>query len=133
MYDTLKIKTEMLPITDEEKHLLGENPDWQTKDFDCDLTEIYITDKGELKINRWDYEEVPKEERPYPDGEGLLGLMGGLRRVNKRLETIQHHGYVNFYSSIGNDWYEFFAKFRDGKLVSIEGGKEVKLKHKLKY
>lgn len=126
MYDNLIINTDKLPVTDEEKKLIGENPGWQTKDFDCDLTEIYITDEGELKINRWNYEEVPEEERPHPNGEGLLGLMGSLRRVNERLETIQYHGYVNFYSNIGDDWYEFFAKFTDGKLISIEGGKEAK-------
>lgn len=126
MYDNLIINTDKLPVTDAEKKLIGKNPNWQTKDFDCDLTEIYITDEGELKINRWSYEEVPKEERRHPDGEGLLGLMGSLRRVNERLETIQHHGYVNFYSNIGDEWYEFFAKFTDGKLVSIEGGKEAK-------
>ena len=124
MYDNLIINTGKLPVTDEEKMLIGESPGWKTKDFDCDLTEIYITNDGELKINRWDYEEVPKEERPYPNGEGLRGLIGSLRRVNERLETIQHHGYVNFYSNIGDDWYEFFAKFTDGKLISIEGGKE---------
>ena len=126
MYDNLIINTDKLPVTDEEKKLIGKNPNWQTKDFDCYLTEIYITDEGELKINRWNYEEVSNEERPYPNEEGLLGLIGSLRRVNERLETIQHHGYVNFYSYIGDEWYEFFAKFTDGKLVSIEGGKEAK-------
>lgn len=124
MYDNLIINTDKLPVTDEEKKLIGENPGWQTKDFDCYLTEIYITDEGELKINRWNYEEVPNEERPYPNGEGLLGLMGSLRRVNERLEAIQHNGYVNFYSKIGDDWYEFYAKFTDGKLVSIDGGRK---------
>ncbi len=126
MFDNLIINTDKLPVSDEEKKLIGKNPGWQTKDFDCDLTEIYITDEGELKINRWDYEMVPKEERPYPDDNGVFGLMGSFRRINERLEIINLHGYVNFYSIIGNDWYEFFAKFTDGKLVSIEGGKETK-------
>jgi len=124
MFDNLFINTDKLPVSDEEKVLIGNNPDWQTKDFDCDMTEIYITDEGELKINRWNYESVPKEERPHPDGEGLLGLMGSLRRVNERLETIPYHGYVNFYSKIKEDWYEFSAKFTNGKLECIEGGKE---------
>jgi hypothetical protein len=123
MFDDLIINTDMLPVSDEEKKLIGNNPNWQTKDFDCDLTEIYITDEGDLKINRWDCEEVPKEERPYPDGEGLSGLIGSLRRVNERLETIPYHGYVYFYSTIGNDWYEFVAKFTNGKLECINGGK----------
>lgn len=124
MFDNLIINTEKLPVSDEEKKAIGENPNWQTKDFDCILTEIYITDDGELKINRWNYEEVPKEERPHPDGEGILGLMGSLKRANERLETIPYHGYVNFYSDIKGNWYEFFAKFTNGKLECIEGGKE---------
>jgi hypothetical protein len=128
MYDNLIINTDKLPVSNDEKKLIGENPNWQTRDFVCDLTEIYITDEGDLKINRWDLEEVPKEERPHPDGEGLLGLFGSMRRVNERLEVIPYHGYVNFYSTIGNDWYDFFAKFTDGKLVSIEVGKETKYK-----
>jgi len=126
MFDTLIINTDKLPVSSEEKKTIGKNPNWQTKDFDCELTEIYITDEGELKINRWNYEIVPKEERPYPDEKCLLGLMGSLRRVNERLKVIPHHGYVNFYSNIGDDWYEFFAKFSDGKLEYIKGGKDKK-------
>jgi hypothetical protein len=93
--------------------------DWQTKDFDCDMTEIYITNEGELKINRWNYEAVPKKERPYPNDEDLPGLAGSLRRVNEQLEPISYHGYVNFYSGVGDEWFEFNAKFENGKLVEI--------------
>lgn len=124
MYDNLIINTNKLPVSDEEKIRIGENPGWQTKDFDCDLTEIYITDDGELKINRWKYDWVPEEERPYPKDEGIKGMIGCLKRVGEHLETINHHGYVNFYSNIGTDWYEFYAKFTDGKLSTIEGGKK---------
>jgi len=126
MYDNLIINTYNLPVSEEEKKLIGKNPNWQTKDFDCELTEIYITDEGELKISKWDYEEVPREERPHPDDDGIRGLIGCIKRVNERLEVIPHHGYVNFYSNIGNDWYEFFAKFTNGKLECIEGGMEKK-------
>ena len=124
MFDNLYIHTDMLPVSDLEKQIIGNNPGWQTKCFDCELTEIYITDNGELKINRFNYEDVPKKDRPYPNDEGLLGLSGSIRRVNERLETIPYHGVIHFYSNIVGDWYEFFAKFTDGKLESIEGGKE---------
>ena len=128
MFDYLFIDTNMLPISDEEKIIIGNEPGWQTKDFDNILTEIYITNDGELKINRWVYETVPKEERPHPDDDGVLGLAGSLERTNVRLETIPHHGYVNFYTFISNSestppsnkWYEFNAKFTDGKLVEIK-------------
>lgn len=123
MFDYLFIDTNMLPVSEEEKRIIGNKPGWQTKDFDCSLTEIYITGDGFLKINRWKYIEVPKEERPYPNDDGIKGLMGSIRRSEEKLETVEHHGYVNFYSNVGDDWYEFNAKFTDGKLVEIKGGK----------
>lgn len=124
MYDTLYVNVDKLPVSPEEKVLIGKNRSWQTKDLYCTLTEIYITDEGTLTAMKWRYEEVPKEERAYPEADGLLGLIGSMRRVDEHLETVPHHGYVSFYSDVGDDWYEFSAKFTDGKLVSIEGGKQ---------
>lgn len=120
MFDYLFIDTNMLPISDEEKIIIGDESEWQTKDFDNVMTEIYITNDGELKINQWEYEVVPKEERPHPDGDSIAGLAGSLRRSNEELETIPYHGYVNFYNSINREWYEFRAKFTDGKLIEIK-------------
>jgi hypothetical protein len=120
MFDYLYISASLLPVSDEEKKMIGNDVEWQTKDFDRYLTEIYITDDGELKICRWELENVPKEERPYPNDEGILGILGSVRRINERLETLNYHGIVNFYSTINREWYEFSAKFTDGKLVSIE-------------
>jgi hypothetical protein len=34
MFDTLYINTNRLPISRAEKKLLGENPEWQTKDWE---------------------------------------------------------------------------------------------------
>ena len=123
MFDTLYINIDKLPISDKEKETIGNDTEWQTKSFDCVLTEIYITDQNELKINRWNYEEVPLEDRPNPTKEGMLGFMGSVRRTNERLETMPYHGYINFYGNAGGDWYEFNAKFTDGQLQGIEGGK----------
>ena len=120
MFDYLFIDKNMLPISDEEKIIIGDEPGWQTKDFDNVMTEIYITNDGELKINQWEYEDVHKEDRPFPDDDGIKGLFGSVRRSNEKMETIPHHGYVRFYSSINHEWYEFNAKFTDGKLVEIK-------------
>jgi len=120
MFDYLFIDTNLLPITKEEKELIGENHEFQTKDFDRELTEIYITNEGEVKVNRFEMEEVPKEERPYMNEVGIFNLFGSIRRVNERLETINHHGYVRFYTNVGETWFEFSAKFTDGKMVNIE-------------
>lgn len=117
MFDNLHINTDKLPVSDEEKKLIGKNPNWQTKDFDCMLTDIYITDEGELTIRKFTcgWDETQKNG---------LETMGVLTEENVRTEVIPHHGYVIFYSNIGNKWYEFFAKFTNGKLECIEGGRE---------
>ena len=119
MFDLVYIDKNKLPLSVEQKLIIPDNMDWQTKDFDCDMNEIYITNEDELKINRWNYEAVPKKERLNPIDKGLPGLAGSLRRVNERLEPISHHGYVNFYASVGDEWFEFNAKFANGKLVEI--------------
>ena len=116
MYDELYINTNKLPITDEEKKILGDNVRWQTKDLENILTEIYITNEGELKINKFTYEIVPENERPYPNEKGIKGLMGSLKRTNEKLETINYHGLITFY----NKDYNFIAKFTNGKLEKIE-------------
>lgn len=117
MFDNLHINTDKLPVSDEEKKLIGKNPNWQTKDFDCMLTDIYITDEGELTIRKFTYGWDETQKNGF-------GTMGVLTEENVRTEVKPHHGYVNFYSNIGKDWYEFFAKFTNGKLECIEGGRE---------
>ena len=117
MFDNLHINTDKLPVSDEEKKLIGKNPNWQTKDFDCMLTDIHITDEGELTIRKFTYgwDETKKNG---------FGTMGVFTEENVHTEKIPYHGYVNFYSNVGNEWYEFFAKFTNGKLECIEGGRE---------
>lgn len=116
MFDYLHINVDKLPVSDEEKNLIAGKA-WQTQDLDCTLTDIHITDEGELTIRRFTYgwDETQK------NGFGTFGV---LFEENVRTETILHHGDVNFYNSINKDWYEFTAKFTNGKLESIEGGKE---------
>lgn len=70
--------------------------------MDCSLSKVYITDDEELKISKFNFEDTA---------------------FANKLEVLLHHGYVNFYSSIGDDWYEFDAKFTNGKLDFITGGK----------
>lgn len=100
MFDTLHIDISQLPITKEQANALPENPDWQTKDLDCTLTDIYITTDGELEIIRFD---------------------SGLEDLNKKTVKLNYHGYVHFYDILpGGEWVEFRAKFTDGKLDKIE-------------
>ncbi len=118
MFDNLKISTSKLPLTDSEKLSIGENPDWQTKDFECIMSTAEITDDGKLKfLNcRYEWDDTIKSGMFE-----LTGKMGGLATKDEQwIELNDYHGYVNFYTSVNKIWYEFNAKFTDGQLVNIE-------------
>ena len=123
MYDYLFINTNKLPISDEEKDNLGVTPGWQTKDFDCLLTDIHITDDGEILISKCVYIEVPKKDRLYPNANGLKGLFGSIVKDSEHFEKVLYDGCVEFYTNINDEFYEFKAIFVSGKLQSIIGGK----------
>ena len=59
--------------------------------------------------------------------DGIMGLIGSLQKENEVLETLDYHGIINFYCDFKGKWYEFYAKFTDGRLVSITGGLENEL------
>lgn len=106
----------------------------QTKDFDCEMVTHVITADGRLLLDRGDWEEVPKEERPYPDAEDFRALFGSIRRVPKTVDA-NFHGVVEFYGLevVGYEpderygprgrpvykSHDYLAKFTDGKLVEI--------------
>ena len=119
MFDTIKINKDLLPLSDYEKTLVTDDIDWQTKDFDSCLTEIYINDDGTLDEMNFEYEEVPLEERPYPNADGYMKFAGSMRRTNEHKVRLNYHGMVNFYTHIDSEWFEFEAKFTDGILVDI--------------
>ncbi len=121
MYDTLKIKTEMLPISKDDKKILGESPKWQTKDFDCILSTAEITADGRLRFRRFTYEW---DNNAVCAMTNITGEKGAL--VEKNIQWIDfkdYSGVVNFYTHDKNqDWWEFNAKFINGVLVEINGG-----------
>jgi len=120
MFDTLYIDTDKLPLSDKEKKLLGKNPDFQTKDWDCVMTEIFITENGDLEVNEWEYEVVPEKDRPHPNDKGILGIIGSLKRVGERRVKQDYTGCINFYTGGKLGWIEFNANFIEGNLKSIE-------------
>lgn len=93
---------------------------FQTKDFPAPQLEHYtITAAGRLIAHRVRYEEVPKAERPYPDADGLRGLVGSIKAVPVKDEDLNWHGWLNFYGGSQRRWREFNAKFTEGQLVEI--------------
>ena len=115
MFDTLKISIDKLPLTDEEKSLVDESQNWQTKDFDCTLSMIYIEDNGDL--------EVTKDKYRWDDSiKGYLGYGASVLESREVVHLSDYHGYVNFYNHSKDQifWFEFNAKYTDGKLVEIK-------------
>lgn len=107
----------------------------QSKDFDCVMTTVEITPDGRMRIEDFEYEEVPKAERDYPDApdDSFESIIGSLRKTNRRWRDLNFHGVFNFYghervAPMKNPpyfepdehcWHEYNAKFTDGLLVEI--------------
>lgn len=107
--------------------------DLQTKDFDCEMVTHVITASGRLMLDRGHYEEVTKEQRPFPNEDGMLGFAGSIRRVPRMVDA-NFHGFVYFgtIETIGHNPpdergyqhpiykdHDYKAKFTDGQLVAI--------------
>lgn len=95
MFDYIKINPAKLP----EKLPEGLGNGWQTKDTPSQYLDTYeITDDGSLHLLKWNGES-------YSFKEGLDGF----------------HGDLHFYDSapVTNEWFEFVARFTDGKLSRI--------------
>lgn len=146
MFDNIFLDANILPdLTQEEKSLLNEVKGWQTKNFENILTDVYIVeDKNskyrhsflekkfpyKLQIKKSDWEEIPMDQRPYPNSDnGLLGLMGSMRETNIKIVDINYTGRFTFYTFITKEigvgvketiWYEFIGQAENGKINSIE-------------
>ncbi|MFL6600787.1 MAG: hypothetical protein ACJ8R9_05595 [Steroidobacteraceae bacterium] len=101
-------------------YVLHEGRRYQTKDTpDLCLTEYRIVN-NRLVWDEYHFEEVPNAERPYPNGDGLLRLVGCLRRVIDRHNVdLVWHGYLHMIPEDGSEG-SFRAKFTDGVLVAFE-------------
>lgn len=91
MFDYIKIDSKLLPYISNVDSKLFDNENWQTKSLDKCLSEFTITTGGLLE------KSLSKDERVIKN----------------------FHGIIRFYTSINETWYEFDAKFTDGKLESV--------------
>jgi hypothetical protein len=115
--------------------------EWQTKDFPDPYMENYkITADGRLMSERIHYENQSDKTAPRGSAASIMGCM---TPVHEAWEDLCYHGVLNFYGdahtgelmaislapeTFGVDlnhpeaaeWFEYNAKFTDGKLVAIE-------------
>lgn len=119
--------------------------EFQTKDLECLINDYTITREGRLIEHYREYEECPENERPLygsPEWNTKLGHLAGSLRVkagSERDVDTNYHGWLRFYGTChtgelrmidphtGRDqlhpepseWFEYRAKFTDGKVVEI--------------
>lgn len=93
---------------------------FQTKDAQEQpyMERFRITKEGRLIHERVAYEEVPQNERPYPNGKGLFKMMGAMRSVPLGDVDTNFHGALTFYADAG-DWFVLVALFKDGNLIDL--------------
>jgi quinol monooxygenase YgiN len=106
MFDTLQLNVNLLPVSPEQMELLSDQ-EFQTKSLAKELLKYRINEEGCLEYLLHSSDFLQDYE---PSGEYENWIL-----VN------EVHGYISFYKSIKqtNEWFEFVAKFTDGKLVEI--------------
>jgi len=77
---------------------------FQTKDLGCDLAHYHITTDGELQLWVHGWLDDFKDVLPIP----------------VQLHGEPYHGYLTFHDFRDEIWYDFRAKFTDGKLIRID-------------
>jgi len=94
---------------------------FQTKTFPYPILTVYkITKEGQLLEEQWKYEEVPEEQRPcYPFKDDSEHIIGMYRKKIEGWKDTNYHGWINFYEVLDREWFEYDAKFTDGKLEEI--------------
>jgi len=119
MFDEIKCE---YPLPEKFKFL--QNKTFQTKDFYNVMDEYTITKNGKLVRQKFKYEVVEEKNRPYfgtPEWNKspFSKMIGSLKKCIDKKEMIEFHGYIRFCTVVSGNFYEFTAKFTDGKLVKI--------------
>jgi hypothetical protein len=91
MFDYIKIDQILLPCIGNIKSDLFENEFWQTKSLYNCLSTFTIKKDGLLE------ETLTKESIKIDD----------------------FHGIISFYTDVDDIWFQFDAKFTEGKLISV--------------
>lgn len=103
---------------------------FQTKSLNRALERYTLTADGRLIWHRVRYEPVPEAERPYYgtpewDASPLRRWFGAWRAVPVREVAVAYHGDIVFYTGVGSPrdegyaWYEYRARFTEGRLQGI--------------
>lgn len=114
----VKINSDKLPLSEDERKVVGENLTWlTTENFETFLLRTEINDDGRLLYLTCDMVWDENAERGIftPQGE-----KGDFVIKNEQWINSEYHGYLKFHGYVHGGLYEFKAKFTDGKLIKIE-------------
>ena len=90
--------------------------------FDDLTVEYPLPDIGKAQVREWQTKDLSRTlDRYRLTNEGIL-----LRETTNGVMPVNYHGYLEFYGNDGDgdprgkEWFEYCAKFVDGKCVHIE-------------
>lgn len=112
MFDYLVVEVALPDGTPpQDNDTITERDKYQTKSMDNVMDTYVITAKGELYVERYEYDWI---EAP----ESLLGGYAETVPDSYRREYLtDYHGDLRFYTHIAEKtWREYTARFTDGKL-----------------
>lgn len=120
MFDSLFVANDIvLPIDQDLRTVIDFEFEFQTKSFDCTMQSYFIKNNQLLTKPQTKY-VIPKEQRPYPNADGLLGLCGSIGTIFGDIEKVDFTGYFEFYSHLGKIWLCFLATCENGNITSIK-------------
>jgi len=101
-----------------------QNDIFQTKDFDSLMNTYKITTNGELLKEEVEYEFVPEEKRPYYGTEKwekgiMFKLFWAIKKNRLGWVNTNFNGTFVFYTYKNKQFYQFEAKFVNGKLTEL--------------
>lgn len=101
MYDTLKINVAKLPVSASDvERLQAARTDFQTQSLQQMFAIYTITDDGHLERGGWSWR-------------------GDVGKPQPSVQLADAHGLIYFYTSVEEEWFEFKAKFREGRLTDL--------------
>lgn len=112
-FDTLKINTRFLPISDAQELEDLSDLEFQTKDLEKEFLEYEVGEDGYLYYEDYEYEMTPTD-----NPNGLFSMT--LKKINQKIKKSYHTGDVEFYGKPWEYMYTFKAHFQDGKLERVD-------------
>lgn len=121
MFDTVVCKYPLPEIV--------QAPDYQTKDFSCNMMRYTILEDGTLIQHQVKWVAVPEEKRPHYGTEKwkdpLYQMVGSIEPEGEFDVRVPANGIVEIYTSAKNkEWITVYIRFVNGKVNDVKWKRE---------